>query len=160
MAFPMRRPLVLIVAAVVGLAAAGGCTPHRTHAEVSGVAASAAQHRAPAPANPDLGTVMERFYEQIEGAHWPFAYAMLSQRYRASLSQDAFVARYDGFADMDVALRQRGGDRIVVATIAAKERGAAGRARRFEETATLGWDGDDWRIDRIARRDLTPAGTR
>jgi hypothetical protein len=84
---------------------------------------------------------------------------MLSQRYRAALGQDRFVARYDRFADLDVSLRQFG-DRVVVATIGAKERGTPARARRFEETTTLAWDGEDWRIDRIVRREVSPAGTR
>ncbi|HWT04227.1 MAG TPA: hypothetical protein VN224_00590 [Xanthomonadales bacterium] len=121
--------------------------------------APAAHHRAPAPANPDLGTVMERFYQQVEGAHWPFAYAMLSPRYRASLTQDRFVALYDRYTDLDVSLRQFG-DHIVVATLGAKERGSPPRAHRFEETTTLAWDGEDWKIDRIARRDVTRTGTR
>jgi hypothetical protein len=102
---------------------------------------------------------MERFYQQIEGAHWPFAYAMLSPRYRATLGQDRFVARYGRFADLDVSLR-RFGDRTVVATIAAKERGKTAPAQHFEERTTLVWDGEDWRIDGIARRDVKPAGTR
>ena len=155
----MRVNRVVVAALAVAVAAAG-CTPHRLHTEVSSGYDSPAPHRrAPAPANPDLGTVMERFYQQIEGAHWPFAYAMLSPRYRATIGQARFVARYDTFADLDVSLRQYG-DRVVVATIGAKQRGAPARARRFEETTTLAWDGEDWRIDAIERRALTPAGTR
>jgi len=102
---------------------------------------------------------MERFYQQVEGAHWPFAYAMLSPRYRSSLSQDRFVALYDRYGDLDVSLRQHG-DRVVVAMLGAKERGGAAHAHRFEETTTLAWDGEDWKIERIARRGVTPAGTR
>ena len=156
----MRAHRVVMAAAAIGLVAAGGCASQRAPATLSATTESpAAQRRAPAPANPDLGTVMERFYQQVEGAHWPFAYAMLSRRYRASLDQDRFVAQYDRFADLDVALRQRG-DRVVVATIGAKDRGGAAGAHRFEETATLAWDGEDWRIDRIVRRDVTAPGTR
>jgi hypothetical protein len=113
----------------------------------------------PAPANPDLATVMERFYQHVEGAHWRFAYAMLSPGYRKTLDQNRFVARYDRFADLDVSLRQYG-DRVVVATVGAKERGSAAAAHRFEETTMLGWDGEDWKIDRIVRRDVKPSGTR
>jgi hypothetical protein len=155
----MRANRVVAVALATVVAAAG-CTPHRPRADVSGTYGSPAPHRrAPAPANPDLGTVMERFYQQIEGAHWPFAYAMLSPRYRATLGQDRLVARYDTFADLDVSLRQYG-DRVVVAAIGARQRGMPTRVRRFEETATLAWDGEDWTIDRIVRRDVSPAGTR
>lgn len=155
-----RAPRAAIVAAVVFVAGAGGCAPHRPHGEISGGFGSpAAHHRAPAPADPDLATVMERFYQQVEGAHWPFAYAMLSRRYRVALDQDRFVALYEGYTDLDVSLRQFG-DRVVVATLGAKDRGAAPRAHRFEETTTLAWDGEDWRIDRIVRRDVTPGGTR
>ena len=156
----MRADRVAVMAGLAFVLAAVGCTPARTTLSASTeTVAPAARHHAPAPANPDLGTVMERFYQQIEGAHWPFAYAMLSPRYRATLDQDHFVARYSGFADLDVSLRQSG-DRVVIATIGAKERGAAARARRFEETITLAWDGEDWKIDRIVRRDVSPAGTR
>lgn len=156
----MRADRVLAVASLAFALAVAGCAPHHVRTEVSGVYASSAPHRlAPAPANPDLGTVMERFYQQIEGAHWPFAYAMLSRRYRASITQDRFVARYSAFAELDVSLRQYG-DRVVVATIGAKERGSSARARRFEETTTLAWDGEDWTIDRIVRRDVSRAGTR
>ncbi len=156
----MRADRVLAVAALVCVVAAAGCAPRRLRTEVSAGYASSAPHRlAPSPANPDLGTVMERFYQQIEGAHWPFAYAMLSRRYRASVSEDRFVARYSAFADLDVSLRQYG-DRVVVATIGAKERGTPSHARRFEETTTLAWDGEDWAIDRIVRRAVSRAGTR
>jgi hypothetical protein len=156
----MRADRVAVVTVLTLVLAAAGCTPPRTELSASKqTVAPVARHRAPAPANPDLGTVMERFYQQIEGAHWPFAYAMLSPRYRAALDQDRFVARYAGFADLDVSLRQLGG-RVVVATIGAKERGAPSRARRFEEMTALAWDGEDWKIDRIERRELSAASTR
>jgi hypothetical protein len=156
----MQAKRVVVIAVLAFLAAAAGCTPTRVTVTVNrGSAAPAAHRRAPAPANPDLATVMERFYQQVEGAHWPFAYAMLSPRYRASLSQDRFVGLYDRYADLDVSLRQFG-DRVVIASLGAKERGDAPRTHRFEETTTLAWDGEDWKIERIARRDVTRAGTR
>ena len=156
----MRADRVAVVAGLAFIVLAAGCTQARTTLSASTeTVAPAARHHAPAPANPDLGTVMERFYQQIEGAHWPFAYAMLSPRYRAALDQDHFVARYNGFADLDVSLRQYG-DRVVLATIGAKERSDPARALRFEETAALVWDGEDWKIDRIVRRAVSPARTR
>ena len=156
----MRAKRVVIVGMLAFLVAVAGCAPRRMHTSISGgTVAPAAQRHAPAPANPDLGTVMERFYQQIEGAHWPFAYAMLSPRYRATLDQDRFVAQYDRYSDLDVSLRQYG-DRVVVAMLGAKERGSPPRAHRFEERTTLAWDGEDWKIDRIARREVKPAGTR
>jgi|GEM_PF-1915662 len=156
----MRANRVFVIAVLAVLAAAAGCTPPRVTTTVNrGTVAPAAHRHAPAPVNPDLGTVMERFYQQVEGAHWPFAYAMLSPRYRAALDQDRFVALYERYTDLDVSLRQLG-DHVVVAMLGAKERGAAPRAYRFEETTTLAWDGEDWRIDRIVRRDVTRTGTR
>jgi hypothetical protein len=155
----MRAKRVIVVAGLALLVAAG-CTPARVTVTVNRGTAWPAGHRhAPAPANPDLATVMERFYQLIEGAHWPFAYAMLSPRYRATMAQDRFVARYDRYTDLDVSLRQYG-DRVVVATLGAKDRGSPSQARRFEETTTLAWDGEDWKIDRIARRDVSRTGTR
>ena len=150
----------VVLVAVLALAVAGacGCASPRERASVA--AETVAPHRhAPAPANPDLGTVMERFYQQVEGAHWRFAYAMLSPRYRAALDQDRFVARYDRYTDLDVSLRQYG-DRVVVATLGAKERAGPPRAHRFEETTTLAWDGEDWTIERIVRREVSSASTR
>jgi hypothetical protein len=156
----MRADRVAVVAGLAFILVAAGCTPARTTLSASTeTVAPAARHHAPAPANPDLGTVMERFYQQVEGAHWSFAYAMLSPRYQAALAPDPFIARYASFADLDVSLQQYG-DRVVVATIGAKERGTPPRARRFAEKTTLAWDGEDWKIDRIERRELSAARTR
>jgi hypothetical protein len=155
----MQAKRVVLVAVLGLLAAAAGCAPRRAHVIAGPTVAPSAQRHVPAPANPDLGTVMERFYQQVEGAHWPFAYAMLSPRYRAALDQNRFVALYDRYTDMDVKLRQFG-DRTVVAMVAAKERAMPQHAHVFEETTTLAWDGEDWTIARIARRDVTRTGTR
>jgi hypothetical protein len=156
----MRAKRVVVVAVLALSAGAAGCGPPRDAHVIAGPTVAPAAHRhANPPANPDLATVMERFYQQVEGAHWPFAYAMLSARYRASLNQDRFITLYDGYTDLDVSLRQYGG-RVVVAMLGAKERGNAPREHRFEETTTLAWDGEDWKIDRIARRDITRTGTR
>jgi len=95
---------------------------------------------------------MERFYQYVEGAHWPFAYAMLSPRYRATLSQDDFVHRYDRLADADVALRHMPGT-VVTARIDGVDRADRTRRVHFEETVRLVWDGEQWAIDAIARRD-------
>jgi len=154
----MRADRIFAIAMLALPALAAGCGPSRAHAIAGSTVAPAAHRHAPAPGNPDLGTVMERFYQQIEGAHWPFAYAMLSPRYRASLSQDRFVAMYERYTGLDVSLRQSG-DRVVVASLGATERGAR-TAHRFEETTTLSWDGEDWKIERIARRDITRTGRR
>ena len=63
---------------------------------------------------------------------------------------------------MNVTLRQTSGtsrrDRV------ARRRQTAptprSRSLHFEDTMTLIWDGEQWLIDGIARRDVTPAGTR
>jgi hypothetical protein len=115
----MRAKRVVVGAVLACAVLVAACTPQRGRTELSaGDDAPAAHRHVPAPANPDLGTVMERFYQQVEGAHWRFAYAMLSPRYRAALNQERFVALYDGYTDLDVSLRQYG-DRVVVAVLGA-----------------------------------------
>ncbi len=104
-------------------------------------------HR-PAPSDPDLSGVIERYYELVEGAHWPFAYAMLSPRLRASLTEAEFEKRYAALIAPDVKARQVG-PTTVVTRIDAKD--ASGRARRYDETVAFVWDGEDWKIDRITR---------
>lgn len=138
---------VVIVAAML----AGGCGPSRHAAETAAGDASPAHVRATAPANPDLGTVMERYYQYIGGRHWQFAYAMLSPRYRATLSQDAFVARYEDLADADVAIRHRPGT-VVVAQLDGVDRKDRSRRVHVLEVVKLVWDGEQWTIDDIARR--------
>jgi hypothetical protein len=154
----MRAKRAFVIAVLTFAAGAAGCGPPRAHMLAGPTVAPAAHRHAPAPANPDLATLMERYYQLVEGAHWPFAYAMLSPRYRASLNQDRFVATYDRYADLDVRIHQTS-DRVVVATFGAKDRANPSRTHVFEETMTLAWDGEDWKIERIARRDVTRTGT-
>ncbi len=127
------------------LLAAGLLAGCGTHA-----ARSPAARHAPPPADPDLGTVVERFYGDVEGRHWAIAYAMLSPRLHATLSQPAFQARYATLTDADVALRQTGA-RTVVAKLVAHDRP---HERRLEERWTLIWDGEAWMLDGLSRRDL------
>lgn len=127
-----------------------GCSgPPRAGNEVN----AHANAPAPAPADPDLGTVMERFYGDVEGGHWAIAYAMLSPRYRRTLSRDDFVAQYARFADVDASLRQSG-TRSLVATLTTHDRTDRTRVRRFVETWTLAWDGEDWKLDALRRREI------
>ncbi len=130
-----RRAAALILGAGLLL---GGCGPN-----------AARSAPAPAPADPDLGTVMERFYGDVEGRHWAIAYAMLSPRLRRSLSRSDFEARYAGFTDADAALRQTGA-RTVTATLSAHD---GAHERRVEERWTLAWDGEDWQLDALSRRE-------
>lgn len=130
----------LTLAALLGLSGCGG----------RGTAARA-QH-VPAPADPDLGTVMERFYGDVEGRHWNIAYGMLAPDLRRSLSRDDFVAQYARFTDADATLRQRDA-RTVVAVLVTHDR-ADPRERRFEETWTLAWDGETWTLAALRRREL------
>jgi hypothetical protein len=136
-----RQFIVTLVAAV----AASGCA--RSASDENRPAQSL-----PAPKDPDLGSVMERFYEQVEGLHWRFAYAMLAPAYRTRLSQDDLVRLYDGYASADVNLRQQS-DSIVVARIVTADP-TTGQPRTVEETATLVWEGTDWQIAAIRRRAL------
>jgi hypothetical protein len=102
---------------------------------------------------------MERYYQQVEGQHWKFAYAMLSPRYRGTLSESAFADRYSDVLNPDVQLQQKT-DSVVVATLGGRDRVDSGRRRAFEEKVTLAWDGEQWVIDDIRRRDVKPADTR
>jgi hypothetical protein len=152
-----------VLAAV--LLADAGCSSARRDASGSTAAATATvaprahQRNVAAPANPDLGTVIERFYQQIEGEHWRFAYAMLSPRYRATLTPEEFQRRYDVLLSPDVTAQQLGGSTVVV-RIDAKDRADRTRAIHLEETVKLAWDGEQWTIDRIERRSVSAASTR
>lgn len=123
------------ISALATALVAGGCA-RSTHAAAP-VAAL------PVPRDPDLGTVMERFYQYVEGGHWGFAYAMLAPAYRTRTSEADLVARYGRFTSFDVTLRQRS-DTKVVSRFAGT--GRDGRSLRDEETVTLAWDGADWKI--------------
>ena len=144
-------PLVVLCLAVL----APGCARRAPDAPPP----HAARGAEPAPADPDLAGVMERFYQQVEGRHWRFAYAMLSAQYRAGRSEAELRNRYDELADLDVNLRQRT-DRIVVARLVAHDRLDRARVRAVDETVTLAWDGGQWVIDAIRRRDVPLARAR
>ncbi|HTJ25063.1 MAG TPA: hypothetical protein VMA36_02765 [Candidatus Limnocylindria bacterium] len=141
----MRRDRFVSTAAAAAVSLAAGCT--------SASRPMAASSAAPAPTNPDLGGVLERFYEGIEDRRWSFAYAMLSPRYARELSRSDFTALYDRYADTDVAIRQTS-DRSAVATLTVQERNPGPR-RRFEETWRFAWDGERWELDGLRRRELS-----
>ncbi|HTD33090.1 MAG TPA: hypothetical protein VK665_05500 [Candidatus Elarobacter sp.] len=132
-----------VVVAVTAVA----CGPEHRAASAPSATAAPRAHR-PAPSDPDLSGVIERYYELVEGAHWPFAYAMLSPRLRASLTQAEFEKRYAALIAPDVKARQVG-PATAVTRIDAKD--ASGRARRYDETVAFVWDGEEWKIDRITR---------
>lgn len=127
--------LLTIVAVLVCLITGCVTAPHRT---------------APAPSNPDLGTVLERFYQQLEGGHWRYAHAMLSARYGALVSEDELRERYASFAFAEITVGQPHGMTVAVELTAPAHAGEAALAVR--ETLSLVWDGEDWKIDRITRR--------
>lgn len=114
----------------------GGCT--QTHANDE-------RRVQPAPANADLGAVLERFYQDIEGRHWQIAYAMLSPHLRSTLSESAFEARYAPYADADVTVGQSNGLHTTV------QLNDAAHHRATTEDVTLKWDGEDWTIDGVRR---------
>ncbi|HEY4441005.1 MAG TPA: hypothetical protein VGN14_11170 [Candidatus Elarobacter sp.] len=136
----MRGLRVLsLLAAFVALAACG--EQHR--------AATTATAVNPAPKDADLTPVVERFYQLVEGGHWPIAYRMFSERWRAQHTQGALEAMYHGAANADVQVRQSSGRTTVAAVTLPAHDGAPARAWR--ETLTFRWDGTDWTIDGIAR---------
>ena len=98
-----------------------------------------------APTNPDLGDVLQRFYEDIEGRHWEIAYAMLSSRLRSTTSEAAFEARYAPFTNADVTVGQPNGLHVAVRL------SDAARHVATTEHVALAWDGEDWKIDRLDR---------
>ncbi len=125
------------IALCLGVAFAGCTSQHGT--------ASSTHHAMPAPTDPDLGAVLERYYQQIEGRHWDVAYAMLSPRLRAALPEPAFEARYAPFTDADVNVGESNGMRVQV------DLDDTANHIRATENLTLKWNGEDWTIDRIDR---------
>lgn len=153
----MRAAGPVPIAALAALFGVCGCT-NTTSTEARQVHAVASS-LAPAPKNPDLTDVMERFYQQVEGGHWAIAYGMLSARYRARLTQQQLADRYAVLSDPSVHARQRS-DRMVVAWIDAGDRQNSGRAVHIREAVTLAWDGEQWTIDAIERRGVSSGDTR
>jgi hypothetical protein len=160
----MRAHRRFSLAVLAVLLAAASCGPAR-HAGSAGAAADgaatvapAARRHAPPPADPDLGTVVERFYQYVEGAHWRFAYAMLSPRYRGTLTEQDLMQHYGSIGSGDVAVRQTPGT-VVTAVLDASDPKDPSRHVRVEEKLKLVWDGEQWMIDDIARRGVSP-GTR
>jgi hypothetical protein len=149
----MRGYALTSLLLVVALVAGSGCA--QRSAAVDATRAAPVRHTSPPP-NPDFTPVIERYYQQVEGAHWRFAYAMLSTRYRGRMTQEQFEARYNGFPALSVAARQTS-DRTVSAQLIGYDR--PGRPHHLEEKITMAWDGEAWTIDAIARREVSP-GTR
>jgi hypothetical protein len=109
----------------------------------------APRQRLPPPSHPDLSSIVERYYQQIEGAHWNIAYAMLSERYRAAHDRSAFETSYQGTSNADISARQLGDRReLVRLTIPASGNAPA---RTIRETLTFAWDGEEWTVDDITR---------
>jgi len=133
----------LLLAAAFAVVLSAGC------ASGSGGSSASASPQ-PAPTNPDLGAVLENFYQQIEDEHWSFAYAMLSARYRARLGQGAFVDRYRDIADLNVTVLQDTG-RVVQVTLDGHRAGDPAKHVGGVEWVRLAWDGQEWTIDDIRR---------
>ncbi|MBV8643980.1 MAG: hypothetical protein JO225_08700 [Candidatus Eremiobacteraeota bacterium] len=144
------RPARLVSAVILLVVLCAACA--RGHDGAAATAASATRRAVrTAPADPDLGSVMERFYQQVEGGHWRFAYAMLSPHARTTITEDGLRARYAGLVSPDVMVRQVG-PRLVVASIDAGRAGSAEHVH-LEELVTLAWDGEGWTIDALTSRD-------
>ncbi len=160
----MRGLRVLSTVAIAGVLACGACSPaHRRDAAAAASSEpprslSAASPR-PAPADPDLGAVLERYYQDIEGAHWSFAYAMLSPRVRATMSTNDLMDRYELFASPQITVRPTRGTSLDV-WLDGNARDDPRRALHLVEHVTMVWDGEQWVIDALAPRSFTPSGTR
>jgi hypothetical protein len=138
------RVRVLSLAAACAVLALAGCVSATTSSS------SATPAPKPAPTDPDLGSVLETYYQQVEDEHWRFAYAMLSSRYKAQLSQDAFTDRYRDIAGLNVTVRQLS-DREADATLEGTDADDPGTHIAEVEHVRLAWDGQGWRIDAITR---------
>jgi hypothetical protein len=152
----MRGVLAGMMLAV--LVAAGCSAPRRDASTFLGTPVRR-HHHAAAPKNPDLGTEIESFYQLVEGERWSYAYAMLSPRYRATLTQAQFERRYGSLVAPDVTAQQLDSS-TVVAHIVAKDRADRAHTLHLEETVKLGWNGEQWTIEKITRRRLGAASTR
>jgi hypothetical protein len=109
----------------------------------------APRQQLPPPTHPDMSSFVERYYQQIEGAHWTIAYAMLSERYRAAHDRPSFETSYRGTSNADISARQLGDRREMVRlTIPASVNAPASSLR---ETLTFAWDGEEWTVDDITR---------
>jgi hypothetical protein len=102
---------------------------------------------APAPRNPDLTAVTERFYGLLEGEHFNVAYGMLTPTLQHKLSREQFDARYRDLDAADVAARQAT-DRVVAAEISVPARNGHA-AHSLRERITYRWSGDDWSVEAI-----------
>jgi hypothetical protein len=131
-------PVLLVVMAAAALSSCGGASR-----------AGAPRQHLPAPSHPDMSSFVERYYQQIEGAHWTIAYAMLSERYRAAHDRAAFETAYQGMSNADISARQLGDRREDVRLTVPVSAGAP--ARSIRETLTFAWDGEGWTVDDIAR---------
>lgn len=100
----------------------------------------------PEPREPDLGAVMERYYEAATSGHWLLVHGMLSQRLGARLDGDALRRRYGPFRDARVRIADAGPKtiRTILRT----------PVLQTTETATLRWDSDRWEIDSLAPASL------
>ncbi|MGD1067389.1 MAG: hypothetical protein ABR975_11280 [Vulcanimicrobiaceae bacterium] len=113
-------------------------------------AATATASPRPAPTDPDLGSMMENYYQQIEGEHWAFAYAMLSPRYKKQLSQDAFIDCYRSIVAPDVRVQQRT-DRTLDVELQGRDASVPTKHIDEVEHVRVVWDGQEWLIDDIQR---------
>ena len=141
-------PAVIAVLAIVLVAGCG--SGQRATTTLLGTKTGAHAHRPP-PSDPDLTVPIERYYQFVEGGRWPYAYAMLSPRYRASLSEAQFEVRYAKLSSADVHARQVSSSTVVTRIDPSDADRRAG-LRPFDETVRMVWDGEDWKIDRITRR--------
>jgi hypothetical protein len=152
----MRGLRVLGTVAILVVLACGGCTSRGDTGAGSQHASAAGSVRPkPAPTDADLGSVLERYYQYVEGGHWRFAHEMLSPRLRARVSENDLMDRYDAFASSpQVTVRQTSGTALVV-WLDGDARADPSRSLHVEEHVTMAWDGEQWTIDSLAPRSLT-----
>lgn len=132
--------MTLALTAALLAASFAGCTSSRADLRIQVPPA----RRVPAPANPDLDAVMERFYQMVEERHWNVAYAMLAPSLRARVSELRLRSRYERYTDAEIHVRQLD-TRTVTAQLVAPHGGPV-----LHERATFVWNGTDWQILRLS----------
>lgn len=147
-------PAAVAVLAIVLIAGCG--SEHRATTTLLGTKTGAHAHHPP-PSDPDLTVPIERYYQFVESGRWPYAYAMLSPRYRASLSEAQFELRYARLGSADVHARQVSPSTVVTRIDPSDAERRTG-TRSLEEVVRMVWDGEDWKIDGITRRAASAAG--
>lgn len=108
----------------------------------------------------DPGTAVQKFYGALHQQDYTNAYALLSNRAKAHVSQSAFTDQYssldqiDGIVDTYPVVKSTTGSDSATFTVAVVRRGNIATAQ--VEVIQLVKDGSDWHIDTITNTGTMP----